>query len=234
MPTPTLIVADDHPLFRSALIQAVASLFKGAQLIEVEDFDALQRAAQAHPQTDLVLLDLQMPGAQGFSGLLYLRKDHPALPVMIISGHEELAIMRRALDFGAAGFVPKSAGLPVLGEAIREVLEGRVWMPPELARRVGESEAEEQAQARRIASLSPQQFRVFMMLAEGQLNKQIAYDIHVTEATVKAHVTAILRKLGLVRRTQAALLAQRLLQTDATPLRLEAGEGLEGLPEDDG
>jgi DNA-binding NarL/FixJ family response regulator len=232
MQTPTLIVADDHPLFRSALIQAVASLVKGAQLIEVEDFEALQRAAQEHPHTDLVLLDLQMPGAQGFSSLLYLRKDHPALPVMIVSGHEEPAIMRRALDFGAAGFVPKSAGLPVLGEAIREVLDGRVWVPPELARRAGESEAAEQAQARRIASLSPQQFRVFMMLAEGRLNKQIAYDIEVTEATVKAHVTAILRKLGLVRRTQAALLAQRLLQTDAPPLRLEAGEGLDG-PTDD-
>jgi DNA-binding NarL/FixJ family response regulator len=223
MPTPTLIVADDHPLFRSALIQALASLIKGAQLIEVDNFEALQRAAQAHPQTDLVLLDLQMPGAQGFSSLLFLRKDHPALPVMIVSGHEEPAVMRRALDFGT-----KPAGLPVLGAAIREVLEGRVWMPPELARRVGENEAEEQAQARRIASLSPQQFRVFMMLAEGRLNKQIAYDIDVTEATVKAHVTAILRKLGLVRRTQAALLAQRLLNTDAAPLRLDPDEGLEG------
>lgn len=233
MPTPTLIVADDHPLFRSALVLAVTRLIPDAQLIEVEDFAALQQAAQQHPQTELVLLDLQMPGAQGFSSLLYLRKDHPALPVMIISGHEEPAIMRRALDFGAAGFVPKSAGLPVLGQAIREVLDGRIWMPPALSRLAAEGAEEEQAQARRIASLSPQQFRVFMMLAEGRLNKQIAYDIEVTEATVKAHVTAILRKLGLIRRTQAALLAQRLLRTDAPPLHLQPNEGLDGPAEDD-
>ncbi len=219
----TVIVADDHPLFRAALVQALLGLMSGVRVIEVDRFESLRAAVEQAPEAELVLLDLHMPGAKGFSSLLYLRNEHPALPVVVVSGHEDPAVMRRALDFGASGFIPKSAGLPVLSEALNRVTEGGIWVPSQLQ---GASVSQtDRDQARRIASLSPQQFRVFMMLAEGFLNKQIAYEIHVTEATVKAHVTAILRKLGLVRRTQAALLAQRLMQAEAASLEVPAPEG---------
>lgn len=221
MQATVVIVADDHPLFRAALVQAVRGLLPDATVLEVDRFDSLRETAAATPDAELVLLDLHMPGARGFSSLLHLRNEHPALPVVVVSGHEDPAIMRRALDFGASGFIPKSAGLPVLSEALTQVLEGGIWTPPQLLH--ASVHAGDREQAKRIASLSPQQFRVFMMLAEGYLNKQIAYEIHVTEATVKAHVTAILRKLGLIRRTQAALLAQRLLQAEAASLEVPAG-----------
>jgi DNA-binding NarL/FixJ family response regulator len=221
----TVIVADDHPLFRAALVQALQGLMPGARVIEVDRFESLREAVQSSPDAELVLLDLHMPGADGFSSLLYLRNEHPALPVVVVSGHEDPAVMRRALDFGASGFIPKSAGLPVMSEALQQVTEGGIWTPPQLLN-AAVSQADRD-QAKRIASLSPQQFRVFMMLAEGYLNKQIAYEIHVTEATVKAHVTAILRKLGLVRRTQAALLAQRLLQAEAASLEVPVPEDAE-------
>ncbi|TJY58996.1 response regulator transcription factor [Sinimarinibacterium sp. CAU 1509] len=228
----TVIVADDHPLFRSALVLALRGLLPDATLHEVDAFDALQRTVESGIDADLVLLDLHMPGARGFSSLLYLRNEHPALPVVIVSGHEEPAIMQRAFDFGASGYIPKSSGLPTLALALRAVLDGEIWQPPQLKEAPAQA-LEHRELAQRIASLSPQQFRVFMMLAEGRLNKQIAYDIDVTEATVKAHVTAILRKLGLVRRTQAALLAQRLLQAENAALEVPAAEGLPVGEDDD-
>lgn len=230
MSAQTVIVADDHPLFRGALVQALKSMLPDAALHEVENFDALKRVVDELGDADLALLDLHMPGAQGFSSLLYLRNEHPAIPVVIVSGNEDPTVMQRAFDFGASGYIPKSAGLPVLSTALHAVLNGELWEPEQL-RDAPAQESEHRELAQRIASLSPQQFRVFMMLAEGRLNKQIAYDIEVTEATVKAHVTAILRKLGLVRRTQAALLAQRLLQADSATLDVPDAD--EPGPEDD-
>lgn len=216
----TLIIADDHPLFRSALRAAVSQILPGARTIEAESLTALLELVGAHPDTDLVLLDLRMPGAQGFSSLIQLRALHPAVPVAIVSAEEEPSVMRRALDFGAIGFVPKSAGINQLSISLRAMLGGEVWLPPGLAESDAESpaEVEERELAQKVASLTPQQFRVLMMLADGRLNKQIASELDVTEATIKAHVTAILRKLGLYRRTQAAVLAQRLLHAETGSL----------------
>ncbi|GAC1627815.1 MAG: response regulator transcription factor [Nevskia sp.] len=211
----TLLIADDHPLFRSALRAAIGQVLPEAQAIEAESLDALLAALAGHPDADLVLLDLRMPGASGFSSLIQIRGLYPATPVAIVSAEEEPALMRRAIDFGATGFIPKSAGLPTIGTALRAMLEGTVWLPPGVADDDGREDSAERELAQRIASLTPQQFRVLMALAEGRLNKQIGGDLNVTEATVKAHVTAILRKLGLYRRTQAALLAQRLMRVEA-------------------
>lgn len=213
----TVIVADDHPLFRSALLQALGQMLPGTGLHEVADFSALRDAVAARPDVDLVLLDLQMPGAQGFSSLLFLRSEHPDVPVAIVSGREEPELMQRALSFGAAAYIPKSCSFDQMAAALREVLAGNIWMPPQLADAPPPAD-DDRAIVQRITSLSPQQHRVFMMLADGRLNKQIAFELGVMEATVKAHMTAILNKLGLVRRTQAALLAQRLRQTEALPL----------------
>lgn len=216
---PVVLIADDHPLFRAALRLAVERVLPGAQVVEADCFKALQGVISRSPDADLVLLDLHMPGVQGFASLVWLRAEHPSVPVVMVSADEDSTTVHRALDFGAAGFIPKSAGLEVLTKALTAVLEGQLWAPPETATPPDNGDAQ---LARRVASLSPQQLRVLMHLAEGRLNKQIAYDLEVTEATIKAHVTAILRKLGLYRRTQAAVLAQRLLLADAVPLDVSA------------
>jgi len=214
----TLIIADDHPLFRSALHTAVAQLLPGVRIVEADSPEALDAALLEHPRADLILLDLRMPGVQGFSALIALRGHYPAIPVVVVSAVEEPAVMRRALDFGACGFIPKSAGLDTIGKALRTVLDGGVWLPPHVLEAALAGDNEERELALRISSLTPQQFRVLMMLADGRLNKQIGGDLNVSEATIKAHVTAILRKLGLYRRTQAAVLAQRLLRVESASL----------------
>lgn len=201
--TQQIIIADDHPLFRSALQQAVRQAVGAVDILEVDTIAALQKALDNDADVDLVLLDLNMPGAHGFSGLLYLRGQFPALPVVIVSGTEELTIIRSALRYGAAGFIPKSAALETLVEAIRSVLRGDVWVPAGVG--LDGAAATEDSFAARLGTLTPQQFRVLGMVAEGLLNKQIAYDMNVSEATIKAHLTALFKKLGVRSRTQAVI-----------------------------
>ncbi len=204
-----IIIADDHPLFRAALRQAVSQAVPEVTVIEADSLAALQETVEQHSDADLVLLDLHMPGTNGFTGLVYLRGQNPGMPVVVVSGSEEPNVMRRAVDYGASGFIPKSSPLETISEAIEAVLEGEVWLPEEIAE--SDTVSEEDADfARNLASLTPQQFRVLMMLTEGLLNKQIAYELSVSEATIKAHVTAILRKLGVHSRTQAVIAAGRL------------------------
>jgi DNA-binding NarL/FixJ family response regulator len=205
-----IIVADDHPLFREALQQALAPRMPGVGFIEAESFDSLQAAVSEYEDADLVLLDLEMPGAHGFSVLVWLRTQYPALPVVVVSATSDAVVMRRAVDLGASGFIPKSSPVETISEAIAAVLEGEIWLP-EAALALDDSMLSEYEElARRVASLTPQQFRVLDMLAEGLLNKQIAAELQVSEATIKAHVTAIFRKLGVRSRTQAAVAARRL------------------------
>ena len=208
-PMPTLLIADDHPLFREALRGAVARVLPQAQLREAESVETLYALVEAEPDADLLLLDLNMPGAQGFSELVHLRALHPQLPIVVVSAREEPAVMRRALDHGAVGFIPKSADAATLGEAITRVLDGDRWAPA-AALSAPAAHADEHDAAQRLRELTPQQFRVLQMLGSGLLNKQIGYELGVSEATVKAHVTAILRKLGANNRTQAVLIAGRL------------------------
>jgi len=206
---PTLLIADDHPLFREALRGAVARILPEAQLHEADNVDALYQLVEAEPDADLLLLDLNMPGAHGFSALVHLRALHPQLPIVVVSAREEPAVMRRALDHGAIGFIPKSADAKTLGDAISTMLGGDRWAPASAMAAPGIA-ADEHAAAQRLRELTPQQFRVLQMLGSGLLNKQIAYELGVSEATIKAHVTAILRKLGASNRTQAVLVASRL------------------------
>ncbi|SIQ95379.1 response regulator transcription factor [Marinobacterium stanieri] len=205
-----IIIADDHPLFRAALRQAVTQAVPGIDIVEADSLAAVQEAVEKHNDADLVLLDIHMPGTHGFSGLVFLRGQHPGVPVVVVSGSEEPHVMKRAIDYGASGFIPKSAPLETLSEAITAVLEGEEWLPQELTDNMDEVSEEDQQFAAALASLTPQQFRVLTMLTEGLLNKQIAYELSVSEATIKAHVTAILRKLGVHSRTQAVIAAQRL------------------------
>lgn len=205
----TILIADDHPLFREALKGCVAHLLPQALIVEADSADALFTAADRHPAADLLLLDLNMPGAQGFSALIHLRATQPQLPVVIVSAREEPTIVQRALDHGSAGFIPKSATVAVISDAIDTILGGGEWSPSQARHGAGVG-PEEAEIARRVRELTPQQFRVLAMLGEGLLNKQIAHALNVSEATIKAHMTAILRKLGAHNRTQAVLIVGQL------------------------
>ena len=200
-----VLIADDHPLMRSALAQAVTQAFPGVEVIEAESFDELQ-AALADAAPELVLLDLHMPGMSGFIGLMMLRSEHPEIPVIVVSASEDAGTIQRSIDYGASGFVPKSAPLGQVAEAILAVLDGEVWLPTTTAT-ADEAGA---AMAERAVNLTPQQLRVLLGMAEGKLNKQIAYEMAIAEQTVKDHVTVILRKLGATNRTQAILVASQL------------------------
>lgn len=205
-----ILIADDHPLFRSALQQALTmGLGADAHLVEVASIAELEVRLNEKRDWDLVLLDLNMPGAYGFSGLVLLRGQYPQIPVVMVSAQEEAAVVQRSREFGASGFIPKSSPLETIQDAVRAVLDGDSWWPPQLEEAAAMSE-EVRAASEGLASLTPQQFRVLTMVCEGLLNKQIAYELNVSEATVKAHVTAIFRKLGVRTRTQAALLLQQM------------------------
>lgn len=203
--TLSFIVADDHPLFRGALCQALKINYPDATIHEATDMASLQDVCEKHPNADLLLLDLHMPGAHGFSGLIFINGQNPELPIMVVSANEKPEIMSRAVEYGAAGFLPKSSSPDTITSAINQVLNGDIWLPEGVSTSAANSSEEELSTAEVIASLTPQQFRVATMLAAGLLNKQIAYEMEITEATVKAHLTALFKKLKVNSRTQAVL-----------------------------
>jgi DNA-binding NarL/FixJ family response regulator len=204
-----LVIADDHPLFRGALREAVAGLFEAGDIGEAGSFDDITRLLERGAEVDLILLDLSMPGMRGFSGLMYLRAQYPSVPLIVVSANDDAAVIGRCMDFGASGFIPKTLGIEEMRTAIARVMEGGIWTPPGV--NFGQScDAESVDLMPRLASLTPQQVRVLMMLSEGLLNKQIAYELRVSEATVKAHVSAILQKLGVESRTQAVIAAAKM------------------------
>jgi DNA-binding NarL/FixJ family response regulator len=206
----TVIVADDHPLFRTAIKEALATVQGQTRFLEANSFESLQQLVDENREVDLVLLDLHMPGVTGFAGLVYLCKRCPSVPVVIISANEDPVVIQRALEHGAAGFIPKSSRMETIIEAISAVLMGEVWSPPQARPGAAGRHASEMELAERMAQLTPQQYKVLMMMSQGLLNKQIGYELQVSEATVKAHVTAIMSKLGVNNRTQAVLVAERL------------------------
>lgn len=205
----TIVIADDHPLFRGALRQAVTGVLADVSVVEAGGLEELTAALAKDANVDLVLLDLTMPGVQGYSGLIYLRAQYPDIPVVIVSANEDPVVIRRSVGFGASGFIPKSLDTAEIGAAVQAVLAGDSWTPPDVD--LSADDDDEAAEiARRMATLTPQQVRVLMMLSEGLLNKQIAYELGVSEATVKAHVSAILQKLGVESRTQAVIAASKI------------------------
>jgi len=203
-----LMIADDHPLFRGALREAVSGLFEKPDIAEAGSFEDVTRQLERGAEIDLILLDLSMPGVRGFSGLMYLRAQYPSVPIIVVSANDDPAVIRRCMDFGASGFIPKTLGVEAMRAAIARVLEGGVWTPPDIE--LGPSDEPTAGMIARLALLTPQQVRVLMMLSEGLLNKQIAYELGVSEATIKAHVSAILQKLGVESRTQAVIAAARI------------------------
>lgn len=205
-----MIVADDHPLFRTAIKEALQASQGDTRFLEASSFETLQELVDDNPDVDLVLLDLHMPGVSGFAGLVYLCKRYPSVPVVIISANEDPVVIQRALEHGAAGFIPKSSDIKTITNAINDILMGEVWAPESTNSNLPGTNVSELALAERMAKLTPQQFKVLMSVSQGLLNKQIAYDMGISEATVKAHVTAIMNKLGVSNRTQAVLAASKL------------------------
>jgi len=203
------IIVDDHPLFRAALRQTLSGVDGAMRVDEAGDLNALNAALEADRDCDLVLLDLNMPGAHGFSGLLLLRAQYPDIPVMIISAVEDPKVIRRTFELGAAGYLTKSVSPADIRSAIDTVLKGEVYVPDGV--NLGADDDQTQF-IRRLSTLTPQQIRVLMMLSDGLMNKQIAYELSISEATVKAHVSSILQKLDVDSRTQAVIAASRIEQ----------------------
>ncbi len=212
-----IVIVDDHPLFRDALKQTLAASFDDLRISEAGSLEGLSTLIEAG-DVDLVLLDLSMPGVQGFSGLIYIRSLSPQIPVVIVSANESPAVIRRCLEFGASGFIPKSLGVSRIREAIAAIFRGEIWVPDGDGLD-GAEKSDSSALVARLASLTPQQVRVLMMLGEGLLNKQIAFHLGVSEATVKAHVSAILQKLRVESRTQAVIAVKRIENGELSDFR---------------
>ena len=209
---PSLLIADDHPLFRQALRQAAREAVPGLETFEAQSLTGTLAQLDANPEIDLVLLDLHMPGNHGLAGLAAIRGQFPAVGVMVVSANDDPTVIRRALDHGAVGYLPKRSDITLLGEAIRTVLGGEPWLPAELREAVARthSRQEDLALAGGLSRLTAQQFRVLGLVAEGLLNKQIADRLGIQERTVKAHLTAIFERLGVRNRTQAGVVLREL------------------------
>lgn len=208
-----IIIADDHPLVCAALTHTLRSAMPSVRVLTASSLSALEALLVEHTDLDLALLDLNMPGARGFSGLLLLRGQRPELPIIVISSNDHPRTIARAQQFGAAGFLPKSAPLADMLAAIASVMAGGTCFPRHGATR----SRDDAALAAKLAQLTPQQMRVLMCIADGLLNKQIAHELHLAENTVKVHVAAVLHKLGCHTRTHAALLARGLEAEGGTP-----------------
>ena len=197
-----IIIADDHPLFRTALKHSVNQVAQAPNIFEAATIAQLQSLLADHAKPDLILLDLHMPGAHGLSGLIFLQGQHSSVPVVVVSATDDQSVMLKAKSHGAQGFIPKATSPLALRDAIADILAGKQWWPDHFqAAPLPEANDIET----RLATLTPQQFRVLGMISEGLLNKQIAYDLAISEATIKAHVTAIFKKLGVRSRTQAVI-----------------------------
>jgi len=212
----TILVADDHPLYREALVNAVSGLDTECDISVSGSFDDALRELQTAGERDLVLLDLNMPGSRGLSGLSQLRAQFPSVPVAVVSATEDAGTIRKSIAMGAAGYIPKSSSTDMMRTAVTQILEGSIYVPDGIDLE-GSIDDEEAELITRLQSLTPQQTRVLGMLGEGLLNKQIAYELSVSEATVKAHVSAILLKLRVDSRTQAVIQVNKLTSVSDNP-----------------
>jgi len=209
-----ILIADDHPLFREAITNVIESGFPDTETLETEDLETALALAQEHDDLDLVLLDLNMPGMNGLNGLISLRNEAPTVPVVIVSAEDDKQIVLQAITCGAVGFISKSSPRNQMTEALQQILDGNVYLPSDIIRQSGQegrrsrrSQDNPQIAPELLSSLTRRQLLVLERMAKGESNKQIAYNLHIAETTVKAHVSAILRKLGVHNRVQAILSA---------------------------
>lgn len=206
-----ILIADDHPLFREAICNVIAAGFPGSELLETSDLDSALTVAREHDDLDLILLDLNMPGMNGLNGLISLRNESPSIPVVIVSAEEDKQVVLQAITYGAVGFITKSSPRAQMTEAIVQILAGDVYLPSDIIRsnRIITRRTPDEAplSPELLYALTRKQLLVLERMAKGESNKQIAYHLDIAETTVKAHVSAILRKLNVSNRVQAILSA---------------------------
>ncbi|MCL1036144.1 response regulator transcription factor [Shewanella corallii] len=206
-----ILVADDHPLFREAVSLVLNTSLEECNILEAEDVEQTLAMIQSHDDLDLILLDLNMPGSGGLNTLLEIRNIAPAVPVVIISAETNRKIILQTITYGAVGFVSKSSSKQEIGNAIEQILEGNVYLPADIIRADTETvqpksrQHEAQISSEMLYTLTRKQLLVLKAMAMGSSNKQIAYDLNISETTVKSHVSAILKKLGVHNRTQAVV-----------------------------
>jgi DNA-binding NarL/FixJ family response regulator len=209
-----ILIADDHPLFREAICNVISTGFPGAELLETSDLDSALRLAQENDDLDLVLLDLNMPGMHGLNGLITLRNECPSIPVVIVSAEEDKQVVLQAITYGAVGFITKSSPRTQMTEAIEQILAGNVYLPSDIIRAnrtiTRRNPEEHPISPELLYALTRKQLLVLERMAKGESNKQIAYHLDIAETTVKAHVSAILRKLNVHNRVQAILSASEV------------------------
>ena len=198
-----IIIADDHPLFRQALKVMISAHFKDVSVLEAEDVHDLERSLNDHQEVDLLLLDLNIPGAQGFNTLISMRERYPQMAVVVVSGYEDKEVITKAINHGAVGFIPKSTDVPEMLAAMETVLAGGIWTP-NLDNNKNSLPVSEIG--KKIASLTAQQHRILKMFSDGLLNKQVAAELSLSEATIKSHASSIFLKLGVRSRTQAVIM----------------------------
>lgn len=204
------LIADDHPLFREALIGALTPLFDPITIVQSDSLDTTLSALESNADIDLILLDLNMPGCESFYGVIRVSQDYPNIPLAVVSANDSIDVVSQVMGFGSRGFIPKSTASAEIAQAIDIILNGSTWLPEGVEEKLGGVSDEQMVIADKVAELTPKQFQVLKLLQDGLLNKQIAYDLNVTEATVKAHISAIFRKFGVNTRTQAVLLVEKL------------------------
>lgn len=205
----TLLIADDHPLYRDALRGALSLSFSDLTLHEAGDFNETMASLETH-DIDLLLLDLHMPGSDDLYGLIRIRKLFPDLPVAVVSGLEDAQIIAKVMKAGALGFVPKTTSAAQIAEAVKAMLDGDIWLQKDIGENLQDLDHEFGEMVDKVASLTPAQYKVLCCMRDGLLNKQIGFKLDIAEATVKAHVTAMFRKLNINNRTQAVLIASQL------------------------
>lgn len=206
------LVADDHPLFRAALIQALAPIF-GSNINETECLSSTFTFLRGAPETDIVFLDLTMPGNDGLSGLVECHHAFPNTIFVIVSAHESASLMSKAIQLGAGGFIPKSTPLTLITTAVAQILDGEIWLPEGVDCLSSEEDSETQGFLARLALLTPHQLIVLKYMADGLLNKQIAYEMQISESTVKQHASAVLKKLNLINRTKAGVMYKQFMDS---------------------
>lgn len=212
-PAYKILIADDHPLFREAITSVISSGFEGSEIIETDDLDSALEVTRENDDLDLILLDLNMPGMHGLNGLITLRNEAPTIPVVIVSAEEDKQVVLQAITYGAVGFITKSSPRDQMTDAIQQILNGNVYLPSDIIRTGKESSSrrnrsdENPISPELLNSLTRRQLLVLERMSKGESNKQIAYNLNIAETTVKAHVSAILRKLGVHNRVQAILSA---------------------------
>jgi DNA-binding NarL/FixJ family response regulator len=207
------LIADDHPLFREALISALRPLFENVDIIQSDGLDSTLQALQQNSDFALVLLDLNMPGCDSFYGLIRVTQDFPQVPVAVVSASDSVEVVSKVMSLGAKGFIPKSTPTQTIAHALKQILDGKNWLPLGMQSKIERIEPIIDV-AKLVGELTPKQFQVLKLLQNGLLNKQIAFDLNITEATVKAHISAVFRKLNVNTRTQAVLLLNNLYMAD--------------------